>query len=125
MARNPKNSSPTDSLFIEGFEVSCRVGETAEERAFPQIVTLSIRGHLPLKRAGKTDDLKETVDYAAIIEKIRGTIGGKSFVLIEAVAENVADIVLSFHKIIDVEVKATKKSFPGTEGTGVMIFRSR
>jgi dihydroneopterin aldolase len=114
-----------DALLIDKMEIACRVGITPAERAFPQIVHVSLRLELPLKKAGLNDNLKDTVDYAAIISDLKKILKAREFNLIEAVAEAMAQHLLKIPKITAVSIQATKKVFPEIESVGVAIYRRK
>ena len=57
----------------------------------PEEKILGQQLELDLSKAGKTDDVADTVNYAAVNEKISQTITTRSFNLIEAVASAILD----------------------------------
>ena len=118
-------SEKDDYIFIDGFEVPCRVGITQHERDLPQILSISIRIYLPLYEAGRSDNLKLTADYAEIVQKIQTAIQSKEFHLVEAVAELVASKVLEEKKALAVDVNVGKKVFSDIASIGTHIHRSR
>src|SRR5882672_1842271 len=91
-----KKIPPTsdDYLFIEELEIPCRIGTTAEERATPQVISLSIQIYFSMEKAGRTDRIENTVDYARLIRQIQNLLQKKEFQLVEAVAEKVAELLL-------------------------------
>ena len=115
----------SDHIFINDFEVSCRVGETPEERAFPQILYVSLNIFLSLKKAADTDDLSKTVDYAQVIRDIQKVLQAKTFNLIEGVAGTISSLILKNEKVIHVQIQVSKKVFPGVKAIGVVINRDR
>lgn len=115
----------SDYLFIEKMEISCRIGTTVEERAFPQILTVSIRINTSLAKAGKSDSLTDTVDYAAMIEEAKTICSKREFVLVEKVAEVIAETALKINTVTAAEVKVGKKVFPGIESVGAYIYREK
>lgn len=114
-----------DFIVIEGFEVPARVGHTPAERGFPQIVRLDINIYLPLHNAAKSDRMDNTLDYAAVISKTERLLAQKKFVLIEALAEAVAQIALNHPLAQAVSIKATKKVFTNVHGVGASIWRTK
>ena len=114
-----------DYLFIEGLEAEVRIGTTKAERAFPQVLFLSFKLVLPLKKAGQSDHLKHTVDWALVINQIQRHLQGKSFALVETVLEQVAALVLKQKAVQAVEVRADKKIFAGIHSVGASIYRTR
>lgn len=81
-----------------------------------------------LSQAGRTDDLHDTLDYAAVYETIRNIVEGKPYNLIEAVAETIAATILEEDKVKSVTVRIQKPqvAVPGVvESLGVEIRRSK
>ena len=115
-----------DSLFIEGLEVPCRVGCTDPERATPQSLRCDVRLFCPaLREAGLSDDLEKTVDYRLAGDLI-DAVQGREFLLIERVAEVLAEVVLR-NRLVDHVTVSVKKRPPvqGLEWAGVRITRGR
>ena len=114
-----------DHLFIENFSISCRVGTTAEERVHPQKIMLCLKVFLDLKRAGKTDRMESTLNYAEIIDQIRTVTSKGEYQLVERVAESIAQKILENKKVSAVEIKVGKKVFQDMDSIGAQIVRSR
>lgn len=114
----------SDHLFIEKMDLSVRIGETEQERAFPQLLQLSAKLFIALKRAGKTDDMSDTVDYAACIRKVRA-LQKRRFNLVESLAERSAEILLKPSGVSRVEVTIYKRPFPGVSAIGATIYREK
>ena len=114
-----------DFIAIENFAVPARVGHTAAERRFPQIVRLDIRIYLPLYKAAKRDRMDAALDYAAVITKTERLLARKKFVLIEALADAVANLILE-HPLADaVSIKATKNVFANVAAVGAHLWRAK
>jgi 7,8-dihydroneopterin aldolase/epimerase/oxygenase len=115
-----------DCLFLEGLEVPCRVGCTDPERATPQSLRVGLELYCPgLREAGVADDLEKTVDYRLAYEMI-DAVQGREFLLIERVAEVLAEVALR-HPLIDHVTISVRKRPPvqGLEWAGVRITRRR
>lgn len=87
-----------DTISIEEFRVDTVVGYYEWERQLPQSIELTIELAIPDNRAGHSDRIRDTVDYGAVVERVRESLAGTRFILLERVCEHVADILLSeFH----------------------------
>jgi dihydroneopterin aldolase len=115
-----------DELFLEGLEVPCRVGCTDPERATPQSLRVGVRLYCPtLRDAGVADDLEKTVDYRLAVEMI-DAVQGREYLLIESVAEVLAEVALRNPLVDHVTVSVRKRPpVQGLEWAGVQITRSR
>jgi dihydroneopterin aldolase len=115
-----------DMLFLEGLEVPCRVGCTDAERATPQSLRVEVRLYcLSLRDAALADDLERTVDYRLAGDLI-DAVQGHEFLLIERVAETLADVALKNALVDHVTISVRKRPpVQGLEWAGVEIMRGR
>ena len=121
-----KTDWPMDMLILEGLEVPCRIGCSDPERATPQSLRVEVRLYCPsLRKAGVADDLEQTVDYRLAGDLI-DAVQGREYLLIERVAETLAEVVLR-QPLVDHVTVTVKKRPPvqGLEWAGVQITRGR
>ncbi len=97
-----------DKIVIQDARFLSRVGVSDEERARPQEIIVDIEMFRDLRAAGESDDLRETVCYAAVHEKTAQIIGSADFHLIEAIAERLAAMVLCGFAVERVVVRVRK-----------------
>ena len=115
-----------DYLFLEGLEVPCRVGCTPPERATLQSLRVDVKLYCEtLQEAGRADDLEQSVDYRLATEMI-AAVQDREFLLIERVAEVLADLALAHPLVHSVELRVRKRPpVQGLEWAGVNITRQR
>lgn len=65
-----------------------------------------------LDAAGRTDDLNQTVDYKAVYDLVRKIEASRGFLLMEALAHEVATAILREFAVDEVTVKTRKQSVP-------------
>lgn len=121
-------AKPLDCITLEGIACRVRLGVPPEERRKPQRVRIDIGMRLDLRRAGQSDDVRDTVDYAAIERVVRRRVESREFKLVERLAEVAAEIVLSSDaRIREVHVAVRKKPavMPRTRSVCVEIARRR
>lgn len=75
-------------------------GWTSEERATPQLLTIDVELDLDLRCAGKSDDLADTVDYAALHRRIVEIVEASSYALLEKLGDAVLDAVFEDRRIV-------------------------
>jgi len=97
-----------DRIFIRDLALRCIIGIFPEERREKQDIVINIEMHTDLRRAGRSDNLADTVDYKAIKKAVLKLVEESDFLLIEALAENVARIALSDEKVQQVVVTIDK-----------------
>lgn len=104
-------------------------GVMEEEKTLGQKFFLDIEIYTDLKKSGKSDEVEDTVHYGEVYNYIKDIIENKRFKLIEALAENIAEVILSkFIKIqeINVVVRKPEAPVPGIfDYVGVEIRRAR
>lgn len=98
----------SDSIHIHGLRLKCFVGVTAKERDVRQIISADLTLKCDLCRAGKSDALRDTVDYAAVAAAVRKAASGGTFALLESLAERIAAVCLSHPMVKETIVKASK-----------------
>mgnify|MGYP003329076712 CR=1 FL=1 len=64
---------PRSKLKLNGIEVDCVIGERPDERTRLQKLRVDVELEIP-DRAAETDALGDTVDYAALAEKVRAAL---------------------------------------------------
>lgn len=89
-----------DKIRIKDLSLRCIIGINDDERINKQDVVINIVMFCELSKAGKTDDIDDTVDYKSIKKKIILLVENSSFFLIEKLAEAVAEICLG-NKLIE------------------------
>ena len=97
-----------DKIFIRDLALRCIIGIYPEERREKQDVVINVEMHTDLRKAGRSDDLNDTVDYKSIKKAILKLVESSGFQLIESLAENIADIALADKKVKQVIVTIDK-----------------
>jgi FolB domain-containing protein len=95
-------------LQLNSLAVDCIIGELPEERVRLQTLVLDIALEIP-DTAAASDELADTVDYAALADGIRAALVEAKCRMIERAAKVAADVCLSDGKVRSVTVKVTKR----------------
>ena len=123
--RASTGSARTDCILIKGLACRARVGVPAAERRKRQRLLLDLKLAAGLSKAGKSDRVSHTVDYAAVAREVKRLAEGCPFVLVEAIAESAAGMILRKFAVKEVTVRIRKFSVPGTRSVGVEITRGK
>ena len=86
-----------DTISIQEFRLDTLVGYHDWERQLPQTIELNLDLAIPDHRAGRSDRIRDTIDYGAVVERVRASLATTQFVLLERLCEHVADILQEFH----------------------------
>jgi D-erythro-7,8-dihydroneopterin triphosphate epimerase len=97
-----------DKIFIRELALRCIIGIYPEERVEKQDIIINLEMGCDLRKAGRSDDLRDTVDYKNIKKAILKLVEKSSYLLIESLAENIADIALADDKVQQVVVTIDK-----------------
>ena len=97
-----------DKIFINGMTVPVIIGTLPHERENKQEITLDLVLECDMKKAGRSDDLMDAVDYSAVENSVFRSVSASSFFLLEALAEQTADCCLEFPGVTAVTVKIDK-----------------
>ncbi len=84
-----------DRIHIRDLRARCVVGTNPDERINKQDVVINITLYADLRKAGVSDDLADTVDYKAVKKKILALVESSTFLLIERLAEAIAEVCLA------------------------------
>lgn len=113
----------TDQIHIEDLEVFYRVGVPEEERAKPQRLLLSITLFHDFHQAAATDDLRHTIDYYAVTQRLLKLGEGQTWRLIETLAHEIAELILREFRPSAVDVEIKKFILPETKWVSVKVRR--
>jgi D-erythro-7,8-dihydroneopterin triphosphate epimerase len=102
------NEPEQDQIHIRDLLLRCILGLRDWERRQPQDVILNIDLYTDLLKAGKSDRIEDTVDYVAIKKKVIDLVESSSFLLMERLAQRVADVCLEDGNVARVRVVLEK-----------------
>jgi FolB domain-containing protein len=115
-----------DRIFLRDLCLSCTIGVNDWEREVKQTVKIDLDLELDLSEAGKKDDLRLTADYKVVRDRIEAVVDQSQFLLIEALAERIAEVCLAEPGIQRVRVSLEKPgALRGTRTVGVEIIRGQ
>ncbi len=117
-----------DRILIHGAHFYGRHGVSEEERRVGGHYTVDLELTYDLTRAGASDDLRDTISYSDVYRTAREIVEGTSYHLIEALADQIATMVLSRYPAQAVLVRVKKEPPPVVgviDYAGVEIVRER
>ena len=115
----------SDRVMIEGLRCWAHVGVPEEERRHRQRLLLDITLETSLAKAGRSDNFRDAVDYAAAAALAKKIAEERPYTLVETIAERVAAALLKSFTVDAVSVRIRKFSVPQAESVGVEITRTR
>ena len=108
-------------LELNGIDVDCIIGERPDERTRLQRLQVDVLLSIG-DRASETDELSDTVDYAALTERIRAALVAAKCRMIERAAKVVCDLCLADPKVSAAKVRVVKSgAIPHLESAAAVI----
>jgi dihydroneopterin aldolase len=125
-AQTPAEPRALDLIFIEGYAGQTVIGIHESEFHRPQPLVIDITAGLPRSRACDTDQIGDTIDYSVVRERLDALMLDHGVLLLEALAERIAQMLLVDFRAAWVRVKVVKpRKFDNVQSVGVQIERRR
>ena len=97
-----------DVLHVKGIRAYGYTGYLVEEQQLGQWFEVDLSFWLDLARAGRSDELSDTLDYSTVATLVQDLVATSKFKTIECLAEAIATAILDTKKIDRVKVYLTK-----------------
>jgi dihydroneopterin aldolase len=117
-----------DRIEVRALRVVGTHGLLPEEQTRGQPFEIDLDINADLTVAGRTDSIEDAVDYGAVTRRASDVVTGRSYRLLEALAEGIAEAVLADGRVTSVSVGVRKLRPPlaaDVRSVGVRITRSR
>lgn len=101
-----------DKIIIDGIEFYGYHGDLPQERELGQRFRVDLELRFDILRAGLSDRIEDTINYASVVERVCHIGGSEQYRLIEALAERIAVTVLNEFSPTEVTVRMTKPHPP-------------
>lgn len=114
-----------DRIEIRDLRVRTILGVHPEERETPREIGIDLVLFADVRRAGESDALEDTVDYAAVVERVTRRAREARRRTLEALATDLAGVCLEFRGVERVRVRVEKPgALPDVRSVAVEIERS-
>tara|TARA_B100000035_G_scaffold163739_1_gene139479 strand:- start:2981 stop:3343 length:363 start_codon:yes stop_codon:yes gene_type:complete len=115
-----------DKIFLKNLRLKTRIGLFEWEKQIDQIINIDVEVGFDITKAAKTDDVRHSLDYKTLSNRIKEYVSNNTHELIETLIQNIADNIL---KEFDVEYVTLSISKPGairgSQDVGITITRER
>jgi dihydroneopterin aldolase len=104
-------------------EIRCYgyTGALPEEQVLGQWFEIDLTLWLDLSLAGQSDRLSDTLDYCNVITAVKHQVQTARFMLLERLATAIAEAVLQFEPVAQVNVQLTKCAAPIPDFGGKIV----
>ncbi|WP_249872191.1 dihydroneopterin aldolase [Oceanobacillus saliphilus] len=118
-----------DKILLNNMQFYGFHGLLPEENKLGQRFNVDVELYLDLKKAGNTDNMHDSVHYGHVYDVVKEVVEGEAKKLIEAVAERIANELLSSFELLEAcRVKVIKPDppIPGHyQSVAVEIYREK
>jgi 7,8-dihydroneopterin aldolase/epimerase/oxygenase len=101
-----------DSIQLTGICCYGYTGYLPEEQVLGQRFEVDVTLWLDLSKAGKSDDIEHTLDYRSAITLIQQLVTDSKFLLIERLADTIAEALLQLPLVEQVKLQLSKPAAP-------------
>ena len=114
-------------VFLRDMVLMASIGVYAHEHTAAQRIRINVDLSVDDDVAGVgRDDLSRVVDYAKLADQVRALCAVEHVRLVETLAERIAEVALSDHRVIAARITVEKLDiFPDAVSAGVTVERRR
>ena len=115
-----------DKVYIKGLQLYTLIGVYDFEREAKQRVILDIELDADLQKAGRSDNVADTLDYGKIAQRLAAVADTSQYQLLEALGEKIATVLLDEFATSKVCLTINKPDIlDNVSAVGVRLTRSR
>lgn len=113
-----------DIIFLRELKIETIIGIYDWERETKQTVILDVEMGTDIRRAAQSDAIEDTLDYKAVSKRLISFVEHSHFMLVETMAEQIADILLQEFDVPWLRLQVNKKgAIRGATDVGIIIER--
>ena len=115
-----------DSIFLTELKVETTIGIWDWERKIKQTVAIDLEMGTDIRAAVESDSIEDTLNYKLVAKRVQQFVADSNFMLVEALAGKIAEIILNEFDVPWVKLKVSKPgAIRGSRNVGVSIRRCR
>lgn len=113
-----------DIVFIQDLRIETTIGIYDWERKIKQTLAFDLEMGTDIRPAAETDDIEKTLNYKAVAKRIIDYVEASEFLLVETLAEKVAELVMNEFDVPWLSMTLNKPgAVTGSKSVGVKIER--
>jgi dihydroneopterin aldolase len=110
-----------NQIIVKDLSVQYRVGVPDAEREHPQKLLITLVMDYDFSAAAKTDDIRGTVDYSLVTQRLLRFGDRRNWKLLETLAYEIAETITREYRLTSIEVEIKKFIIPEAEYVGVRV----
>jgi dihydroneopterin aldolase len=113
-----------DIVFINDLRIETIIGIYDWERKVKQTISLDLEMGTDIRKSAATDAIEDTLNYKAVAKRLIACVEDSEYLLVETLAEKIAEIVLSEFSVPWLKLTVHKPgAVRGSRDVGVIIER--
>ncbi|MGI9251648.1 MAG: dihydroneopterin aldolase [Pseudohongiellaceae bacterium] len=113
-----------DIIYIRELRVETIIGIHDHERKQKQTISIDIEMAADTRPAAASDNIKDALDYDAVVHRVTEFVEAANYQLIETLAEHIAQLILKKFKAPWLRLRVSKPdALPNAKDAGVVIER--
>ena len=113
-----------DIVFINELRIETIIGIYDWERKVKQTISLDLEMGTDIRKSAATDAIEDTLNYKAVAKRLIAFVEDSEYLLVETLAEKIAEIVLSEFTVPWLKLTVHKPgAVRGSRDVGVIIER--
>lgn len=113
-----------DIVFINDLRIETIIGIYDWERKVKQTISLDLEMGTDIRKSAATDAIEDTLNYKAVAKRLIAYVEDSEYLLVETLAEKIAEIVLSEFSVPWLKLTVHKPgAVRGSRDVGVIIER--
>ena len=113
-----------DIIYLRDLKINTKIGIYSWERQVRQTIVFDLEMATDISKAAHSDCIDDTLNYKAVAKRLIDFIGNSEFALVETLAEQITQIVLTEFGIQWVRLRLNKKgAVRGARDVGIIIER--
>lgn len=97
---------------IKNLKCETIIGVYPAERSSKQILIINMKIKYDDGVAAESDDIKDTINYHEVVDKVRGLVESSQYNLLETLVEKIGETILEYKKVISCEIEIDKPNAP-------------
>lgn len=115
-----------DIVYIRDLKIETIIGIFDWERRIRQTVSLDLEMAADIRKAASSDSIHDALDYKAVAKRLITVVGESEFMLVETLAEKIAQILRQEFQIPWLRLHLSKPgAIRGAQDVGVIIERGQ
>lgn len=98
-----------DIIYLRDLRIDTIIGIYDWERRMKQTIIIDLEMATDIRKAANSDNIDDTLNYKAVAKRLLSYVGDSEFELVEALAEKIAEIIMTEFNVPWLRLSLNKK----------------